>query len=293
MKQLFKIALICLGLAATALAAGCNEKTEQPDEPSEVLPAEKYTVSVSDSPDGSAIATIDGEEVSDGVEAGTVVTLVATPDADRRFVRWSVESKSVALPARGTAEFVMPAGDVSIKPEFAEITYYSIGLRSNFPKSFITARVLVNGVEAARAGAGDEITLQATALSGYGFSFWMLENAASRASADDIVDDIYSPTTKFLMPEYPISVNCKVQKNAYWVRVGNDGNGYATVGLLSDANAFYWGSNVEVVPIPNPGYKFKEWTEIVGIEIIDTRANPLRIVTPQNEVTMKATFETE
>jgi hypothetical protein len=315
MGQIFKIALICVGLAPLVLASGCNEKVSPDDAPDtgngEVVipPAEKYSISVSSGEHGSAEATFDqgvDTETEDGTEtenteepgmraeAGTVITLTATPDEGWQFVEWVIESKNIALPHLADTSFIMPAGDVSVKAKFAEIVYYPVRFSSRLPTQYVTAKILVNGEEATRAAAGDEITLSATVQSGYGFGFWLLENAAnSSATFDEIVDDIYATTTKFLMPQYSLTVNCSVHKNAYWVRVSNDGNGYATVGLLPNATAFYWGSNVQIVPVPNAGYKFKEWTDIVGIDGINPTANPLNIVTPQNEVTMKATFEAE
>ncbi len=268
-----------------------GKEIETPDLP---VPPEvkKYSISVLEGEHGLAEATIAGEVVTQA-EVGAIVSLAAIPDADYRFSEWLVESELASLPNRAETEFVMPAEDISVKPLFEPVVYYAIELSSRIPRSFITVKVFVAGQEAVRAGVGEEVTLVATAKDGYGFNYWGINNVDNDAIADDIMTYPYSSTTTFLMPEYPILVSCSVVKNAYWVRVENDGNGYATVGMLPNANAFYWGSDVEITAIPNAGYKFKEWTDVVGIEGIDSRANPLRIVTPQGEVTMKATFEAE
>jgi hypothetical protein len=294
-----KIALICIGSISIMLASGCdgnddenpnpNQNVNEKPEPPAVT---KYTVSVSKGEYGSALATIDGENVTEAGE-GTLITLSATPDPDYRFVEWIVESENTTLANRSTTEFTMPAGDVSFKPVFDPVRYYRISLNSRIPASFVSVKVTIAGLEATKARAGDEVTLTATTEEGYGLNYWMIDNTDNEVAVDDILDYNTGTTTTFLMPEYPIMVNCAITKNAYWVRVENDGNGHATVGMLANQNAFYWGSNVEIVPIPNAGYKFKEWTEIVGIDGVDPKANPLKIVTPKGEVTMKATFEVE
>ncbi len=297
MKQLLKFAIFCVCSMPLIMLPGCNDreneiqtgKEEEKPEPPSVT---KYSISVPESEHGSAVATLDGDVVTEAAP-GTVVNLEATPEDGYRFAEWLVESENVTVSNRAATEFIMPAADVSIKPEFTALTYYSIGLSSRIPISFVSVSVLVAGTEAAKAAPGDEVTISATVSTGYGFGFWSLGNADNNAIADDIIADCYDTTTTFLMPEYPVVVNCTVSKNAHWVRVTNDGNGYATVGMLPNQNAFYWGSNVQIVPVPNPGYKFKEWTDIEGITGIDPKANPLNIVTPDNEVTMKVIFEAE
>ena len=241
---------------------------------------------------GTIKAFVDGEETTQAQE-GDEVTVTATSEGDYRFAGWRADPNVVfAAPMASTTTFTMPAANITVTADFNAVVSYYIGVNSSV-QSRVTVTVLVGGREASKAAAGDEVTITAEEKPGYEFGFWRIFDAQRGSSLDAIVTDGYANTTTFLMPQCPVLVDCQVQKNAYYVTVSNDGNGYALVGFTENRSAFYWGNEVTLTPIANAGYKFKEWTEPVGLELseADRKASPLRFVMPINEVSMKATFE--
>ena len=81
-----------------------------------------YTVTVSDDGHGKAEATFGGNTVTEAQE-GAELTLAATPGEGYTFGRWIVESGDVELSDETAtpATFTMPAENVSVRAEFAEV----------------------------------------------------------------------------------------------------------------------------------------------------------------------------
>lgn len=78
----------------------------------------KYSVTTISGGNGTVAASVTE------AEAGTTVTLTATPDSGYEFKSWTVESGSVTLTdsASATTTFTMPDANVSIKATFEQIS---------------------------------------------------------------------------------------------------------------------------------------------------------------------------
>jgi uncharacterized protein (TIGR02145 family) len=88
-----------------------------------------FTITLSDAEHGSAVAMLNGREVTEA-EAGDVVSVTATPESEEwRFTSWSHTPSDVAFasPKSPRTTFIMPAGDVVITPEFVEAVFISEG----------------------------------------------------------------------------------------------------------------------------------------------------------------------
>ena len=113
--------ILSIGSLALLVAtmASCEKNTDEPIE----YPPTEYTISVTAGTGGNAKAIIDGTAATKAAE-GAQVTFSATPDEGYTFDRWVVESGDAELSGAqdNPAQCTMPARDVSVKAEFAEIT---------------------------------------------------------------------------------------------------------------------------------------------------------------------------
>lgn len=80
--------------------------------------APMYTITVSTDGNGTAVATIDGDPVTEAY-ADDIITVTATPGTDYEFGRWVVEDGVMDLTGN-PATFAMPAGNLSLKAIFNE-----------------------------------------------------------------------------------------------------------------------------------------------------------------------------
>jgi len=92
-------------------------------------PAEEYRLTINSTEGGSVTTPGEGTHSYD---AGKVVDLVATPDADYRFVGWTGDAGTIANVTAPSTTIIM-SGDYSITANFAKTTYHS---RDYFPTEF-------------------------------------------------------------------------------------------------------------------------------------------------------------
>ncbi len=125
MKHSIKLTFICAGMMS--LMPACNTEDTTPD-PVVVTDDGIYTVSFSASDQGSAVATFDGEEITEAV-AGTIIVITATPGEDYKFHEWGSANGNVtfASATSQTTIFTMPAEDVTLTPRFVETIFVSDG----------------------------------------------------------------------------------------------------------------------------------------------------------------------
>ncbi len=115
--------LLLFGTLALVVAtmASCGKDTTEPAVEPPVDP-DKYSITVTAGTGGIAEATADDTAVTEAVE-GAQITLTAIPGDGYTFSRWIVESGGAELSdeTANPAAFAMPAENVSVKAEFAEV----------------------------------------------------------------------------------------------------------------------------------------------------------------------------
>ncbi|MEA4962493.1 InlB B-repeat-containing protein, partial [Lutispora sp.] len=148
----------------------------------EALPVNTYSITVQDDGNGKASANV----IS--AQAGTEITMTATPNIGYRFKEWQVISGGVNIVEN---KFTMPAENVTVKAIFEPI-----------PAALYN--VAVNGSYARTSGAGSyaqgaAVTINAGSRSNYSFAGWSSSGGVDLANAN-------SSTTTFIMPDKDVTV---------------------------------------------------------------------------------------
>ena len=129
----------------------------------------------------------------------------------------------------------------------------------------------------ATAAAGTEITLSATANSGYHFKEWQVVSGTVTIAGN-----------KFAMPSSDVTVKAIFEADApttYTVTVQDDGNGTASASPATAAA----GTEITLSATANSGYHFKEWQVVSGTVTIAGN----KFAMPSSDVTVKAIFEAD
>lgn len=132
----------------------------------------QYTISVnsSDTDYGTVAVKEFGTSTSQTVDAGTTLTLVATPKANCKFVKWTCNGEDIA----GDATITITAdADKTYVAVFGVIPNYSVNVTAN-PTNGGTATIWLGteGSVGVTVQEGTEITLHAEANAGYTFKNW-------------------------------------------------------------------------------------------------------------------------
>lgn len=148
----------------------------------EALPANTYSITIQDDGNGTASANVSS------AQAGTEITMTATPNIGYRFKEWQVISGGVNIVE---SKFTMPAENVTVKAIFELI-----------PAALYN--VAVNGSYAGTSGAGSyaqgaAVTINAGSRSSYSFAGWSSSGGVAFADAN-------SSTTTFIMPDKDVTV---------------------------------------------------------------------------------------
>ena len=135
--------------------------------------------------------------------------------------------------------------------------------------------VTVNGSgTSATVTAGDEVTLAATANSGYRFVGWM--------EGDQTVS---TDTTYAFQASSNRSLTAKFEK-VYTVTVNASGGGTAT----ADKNTAAAGEAVTLTATPDSGYHFTGWTSSDGVTFANASSESTTFTMPAGDVTVTAGF---
>ncbi len=135
-----------------------------PDVPGTTTPAESF-YKIDLKTDGHGKASADVKNLEE-VEAGTDVTLTATPDSGYKFSKWTIVNGDITIKDN---KFTMPESDVEIKAEFAKTSSGSIGGSSGGtrrPSSSSSAdeAVTVNG----KSGGWKDVVATIDSAANYG-----------------------------------------------------------------------------------------------------------------------------
>ncbi len=159
------------------------------------VPAPIYSVTVQNDGRGTASAN------PSSAEAGTEITLTATPSGGYVFKVWQVVSGGMSI---ANHKFIMPAANVTVKAIFEPIPTAAYA-------------VTVNGSYAGTTGTGSytqgsAVTIHAGSRSNYSFTGWTSPDGVTFANAGNA-------TTTFTMPAKNVSVT------ANWSYDGGGGSG--------------------------------------------------------------------
>ena len=205
-------------------------------------------------------------------EAGTEITLTATPNTGYHFKEWQVISGNVTIK---DDKFLMPDSNVEVKAIFEEDAPPAP------TEHTVTVTSSGNGTASAspaKAVAGAEITLSATPDKGYHLKEWQV-----------ISGGVSIKDNKFTMPNNNVEIKAIFEKDApptpteYTVTVTTEGGGTASASPAKAAA----GTEITLTATPNTGYHFKEWQVISGnVTIKDDK-----FLMPDSNVEIKAIFE--
>jgi hypothetical protein len=202
----------------------------------------QYNLTTSNTAGGSV--TEPGEGVFT-YDEGTVVDLVATPDAGYRFVRWTGDVSMIADVYDATTTITMN-GDYAITANF--VRQYNLTTSSTAGGTVTTP-----GQGTFTYDAGTVVSLVATPTSGYRFGNWT-------GNVGTIANVNAATTTIRINGDYSISANFVRQ---YTLTNTSTAGGSITApgeGIFTyDA-----GTVVNLVATPASGYRFVNWTGNVG-----------------------------
>ena len=188
-------------------------------------------------------------------EAGTVVTLTATPDEDFYLKEWVVVSGGVTIE---NDQFIMPYEAVEIRAIFEEITY--------------PVTVTVENPEGGTASASIDsapkyefVYLDATPTEGYRLKEWKVVSGSVTIDKYKVSDDDNQTEVErdgFFMPGEPVEIKAIFEKIPHSVNIDFFDGGTAA----ADKNEAAEGDIVTVTVTPNEGYRFlKYWGPVALI----------------------------
>ena len=214
----------------------------------EVIPPVQYSLTVSSTAGGSVTAPGDGTFTFD---AGTVVSLMATPGAGYQFVNWTGDVDTIDNVEAVSTAITMNA-DCSITANFEKT-----------PMTGYTLTVAVNGsglptgvVQQRTYAAGTVVGIVATPPCGYRFVNWT-------GDVDTVADVNSFQTTITMNGDYFITANfARITVTYYTLTVAVSGSGVASPPV--GQHTYAAGTVVPIVATPATGYRFVNWTGNVG-----------------------------
>ena len=241
------------------------------------IPPVQYELTISSSSGGSVTTPGEGIFTRD---AGTVVSLVASPSAGYQFVNWTGDVSTVANVNDPTTTITMN-GDYTIKANFeAEAPpppdQYVLTISSTSGGSVTTP-----GQGSFTYNEGTVVSLEASPSAGQQFVNWTGDVGT--------VADVNDPTTTITMyGDYTIRANFEeIQVIYYTLTIAVNGSGSTSPAVgQHDYNAI---TTVSISATPDPGNRFVNWTGDTG-DIVDVNAAST-IIMMRGDYEIVANFE--
>ena len=239
----------------------------------EFVPSIQYDLIISSTDGGSVTTPTEGTFTYD---AGTVVSLVATPAIGYQFVNWTGDVGTIANINAASTTITMN-GDYSITAKFEQLPPEPFGLTI---ASTAGGSVTLPGEGAFTCDAGTVVSLVATPATGYQFVNWT-GNVGTIANVNAAI------TTITMNGDYSITANFE-EIPEYDLTIASTAGGSVT---LPGEGAFTYdlGTVVSLAATPASGYQFVNWTGNVGT-IANVNA-ALTTITINDSCSITANFE--
>lgn len=190
---------------------------------------DQYTITVTSANPGM------GSAIGSGVFAyGTQTSITATPMQHHRFLHWN---DGITTNPR----LITVAGDSAFTAYFEAEEQYTVTVVSGNPD-----RGTVSG--GGTYYNGEQITITASAFSGYTFDHWSDGNTQSTRTITVATNTTY--TAYFAAPMYTVNVSCNENE-----------------GIVSGGGTYEQGTSVTVTATPNQGYRFVRWSNGVETDV--------------------------
>lgn len=207
------------------------------------IESENYTVTTCSNP-GNGGTTVGGG----AVKRGGSLTVNAAPNNGYEFVNWTMDGKEVSTSPQYTVSGIRK--NISLVANFRSTACYVKVTKNNDKAGKVT--------DSRSVKYGDNMTLDATANSGYTFEGWY-ENDKFISSSKTINITNITSNREFVAKFSQNVFNVQVQANP------------SNVGMVSGSGNYSKGSNVAISAKPVEGYRFVSW--MVNNEVISTDAN--------------------
>jgi uncharacterized repeat protein (TIGR02543 family) len=228
---------------------------------------QQYTLTTSVSPQGAG--TVSLNPAGGSYTAGTQVTLTATPSSGYVFSNWTGDLTGTTNPATITMN-----SNKTVVANFSGSgsggTTYSLSVSVSPQGAGTVSLNPAGGVYT----AGTQVTLTATANSGYVFSSWSGDLSGTTNPATITMDSNKTVTAVFTQQ----------QQQQYTLTTSVSPTGAGTVSLNPAGGSYTAGTQVTLTATPNSGYVFSNWTgDLTGT------TNPVTITMNSNK-TVTAVF---
>ncbi|MBO5714262.1 MAG: InlB B-repeat-containing protein, partial [Clostridia bacterium] len=180
------------------------------------------------------------------VEYGASVSLTATPVSGYKLEGWYVDDEKVC--DTDVYTFTMPANEYTVEARFTEQSYQFAFSAESGKGTAVSSQQLGTSVL-----FGTEITLIATANTGYTFEGWYVgNNKVQNATA----------TYTFTMPAMDYILVAKFSTNAYTLNYSSEDTEMGSVTSETQNNSqVAFGEQVTLTATANTGYDFEGWYE--------------------------------
>ncbi len=230
-------------------------------------PVTKCQVTFSAYEDVGGTVTSTGGNSPVEVTEGATIQLTATPATGYTFKCWYVNGTETSGAA--TQAFVI-TGETTITAVFALATY-------DVSYEATNGSITVDGCveKPTSVTHGEQITLTATADSGYEFDYWIINT------------EISYDATKIITVTAATSVTAVFKASAYDVTATvND----TKMGSVTSVSSATYETTVTLTATANEGYEFVGWT-VNGVTDTAENGNTLTFTMPANAVTVTANFK--
>ncbi len=223
-----------------------------------------YTLSINVSPQGAGTVSLNP---SGGTyTAGTQVTLTAVANSGYVFSSWSGDLTGTTNPTT-----IIMDSNKSVTANFVQqgqTTTYTLTINI-LPQGAGTVSFNPSGGVYA---AGTQVTLTATANSGYQFSYWSGDALGNNSTVVVTMDSNKTVTANF-------TSTGGGGGTTYTLLVSIEPSGAGTVSLNPSGGVYTAGTEVQLRALPNSGYQFDGWSgSLTGTQ------NPATIIMNSNKI---------